>query len=667
MYCCHSCRAIDLRYATITPPMAAEDLAANQFQINAGGQTYILATVDTENAHSWIKKLRDKREQWIHRDAAQGRTDLDRHAKKGKLQPLHERPGVVLPSEESTKEDKREPSTVRKIVSRQMNRDCRRSLPLEELPAFPDRVARSSTVSAATQSAYDQPAEPDEGSSEGPELLQVRHEYYVSQEEVTRLQKELVQLREEMEKKDEKIVQLNHEIDALGECVVKSKSASHPDDRELEIESLRDIIEQYKRSIRSLVDEIELKTLHETEYDRRVSTEKHKVQELERELNIFKAKFVTLLSDKFKVIVPDPAGAEEEGQDAEHEVYKEELLQLLQRESEGNDVFHYKSSFKDEYGDQHDWHSDTTVQHYLCRQLYLHYTQHETESLLQEWMDFLKNVKGKPHYDLLPSSDSVKKRELRNLLRKGVPIQYRTRVWSSLVYRLMGRVKEVKDSTAGTDNSYYASLLNSKNESSAAKQILLDLHRTLPSNSHFRSKGQGAQKLKNVLTAYSHHNRNVGYCQGMNLIAAIALLFLDEETTFWYLQAVIEKLLPAGYFTPGLLGAQADQAVMREILLQKLPRLSSHLDLHAIDVTLVTFNWFLTLFIDAMPTESVLRILDCFLFEGSKVLFRVALGVLKVNRRRLLSITDPVGLFQALKEIAKHSFDIDHLLKVGYM
>ena len=80
-------------------------------------------------------------------------------------------------------------------------------------------------------------------SSEGPELLQViklllalahlpsptctftspqvRHEYYVSQEEVTRLQKELVQLREEMEKKDEKIVQLNHEIDALGECVVK--------------------------------------------------------------------------------------------------------------------------------------------------------------------------------------------------------------------------------------------------------------------------------------------------------------------------------------------------------------------------------------------------------------------------------------------------------------
>jgi len=62
--------------------------------------------------------------------------------------------------------------------------------------------------------------------------------------------------------------------------------------------------------------------------------------------------------------------------------------------------------------------------------------------------------------------------------------------------------------------------------------------------------------------------------------------------------------------------------------------------------------------------QSVLRILDCFLLEGSKVLYRVALGLLKVNARRMLSITDPVGLFQMLKEIAKHSFDIDHLLKV---
>ena len=65
--------------------------------------------------------------------------------------------------------------------------------------------------------------------------------------------------------------------------------------------------------------------------------------------------------------------------------------------------------------------------------------------------------------------------------------------------------------------------------------------------------------------------------------------------------------------------------------------------------------------------QSALRILDCFLLEGTKVLFRIGLGVLKVNARHLLSITDPVALFQTLKEIAKHTFNIDQLLQVSAM
>lgn len=75
------------------------------------------------------------------------------------------------------------------------------------------------------------------------------------------------------------------------------------------------------------------------------------------------------------IFCPDPAGAVEGEMDPEEEQYTEELLKLLKMESEDNDLFSsYKSTFKDQYGDQHDWQSGTTVQHYLCRQLYLHYT-----------------------------------------------------------------------------------------------------------------------------------------------------------------------------------------------------------------------------------------------------------------------------------------------------
>ena len=127
---------------------------------------------------------------------------------------------------------------------------------------------------------------------------------------------------------------------------------------------------------------------------------------------------------------------------------------------------------------------------------------------------------------------------------------------------------------------------------------------------------------------------------------------------------------------------------------EKLPRLNVHLKEHFIDVTLVTFNWFLTLFVDALPTDvsllilqdlllllrtsymynyilayllglqSILRILDCFLMEGHKLLFRVSLGILKLNEGVILSKTDPVTLFQFLKEIARHCFDIDAVFHV---
>ena len=39
----------------------------------------------------------------------------------------------------------------------------------------------------------------------------------------------------------------------------------------------------------------------------------------------------------------------------------------------------------------------------------------------------------------------------------------------------------------------------------------------------------------------------------MNFFAALGLLYLDEEATFWYMVAIIEKILPDGYFSTGLL------------------------------------------------------------------------------------------------------------------
>ena len=67
----------------------------------------------------------------------------------------------------------------------------------------------------------------------------------------------------------------------------------------------------------------------------------------------------------------------------------------------------------------------------------------------------------------------------------------------------------------------------------------------------------------------------------------------------------------------------------------------------------------------SLCAQSALRILDCFLLEGHKILFRVALAVLKVNEAHILSMSDPVALFQYLKQVARHAFDVEQLFHVS--
>ena len=69
----------------------------------------------------------------------------------------------------------------------------------------------------------------------------------------------------------------------------------------------------------------------------------------------------------------------------------------------------------------------------------------------------------------------------------------------------------------------------------------------------------GISKLRRVLLAYSLHNPDVEYCQGFNRIAAIALLFLDEEDAFWCLLYIVEVLMPHSYYTKQMTGALVDQ------------------------------------------------------------------------------------------------------------
>ena len=56
-----------------------------------------------------------------------------------------------------------------------------------------------------------------------------------------------------------------------------------------------------------------------------------------------------------------------------------------------------------------------------------------------------------------------------------------------------------------------------------------------------KKDGIGQQRLRRVLNAYSIHQPQVGYVQGMNFIAGYMLMHACEEDVFWILDALMKK------------------------------------------------------------------------------------------------------------------------------
>jgi hypothetical protein len=66
------------------------------------------------------------------------------------------------------------------------------------------------------------------------------------------------------------------------------------------------------------------------------------------------------------------------------------------------------------------------------------------------------------------------------------------------------------------------------------------------------SLGEGIDKLRRVLFAYSLHDPDLGYCQSMNFVVATLLLFVEEEEAFYLLESII-KVIPE-YYVKEMLG-----------------------------------------------------------------------------------------------------------------
>ncbi|CAI5735868.1 unnamed protein product [Peronospora destructor] len=239
-------------------------------------------------------------------------------------------------------------------------------------------------------------------------------------------------------------------------------------------------------------------------------------------------------------------------------------------------------------------------------------------------------------------------RQLDTMLKAGVPPQLRGQVWW-----MCSGAAELRHEAPET----YPTLLHRLHTLSKCVEMEIekDLPRTFPlalrnsvRQSQELTEGDNFGELRRVLQAYSLRNPAVGYCQSMNFLAAVLLQNMGEEEAFWVLAAIVEELTPQ-YHTQTMTGSRADQRVFSDLVTQKLPMLASHLHTLGVDFEPFTLKWFLCLFLNTLPFEPVMRIWDVFFCEGSHVLLRVGLVLLKLNQPRIMACDDALDVYEMFK------------------
>ncbi|KAM9447343.1 growth hormone-regulated TBC protein 1-A-like isoform 1-T2 [Salvelinus alpinus] len=244
--------------------------------------------------------------------------------------------------------------------------------------------------------------------------------------------------------------------------------------------------------------------------------------------------------------------------------------------------------------------------------------------------------------------------KVKRYVRKGVPNEHRAQIWMAA-----SGAQEHLEKNPG----YYHSLLGTEQQHDAKLEetVRIDMHRTFPENVQFRKSSEPClqKALYNVLLAYGHHNQVVGYCQGMNFIAGYLIIITkDEEKSFWLMDALLGRILP-DYYSPAMLGLKTDQEVLGELVRVKAPAVWQAMVQHNVMWTLVVSQWFICLYIDVLPVETVLRIWDCLFYEGSKILFRVALTLIRHHQAEILQARSMVEVCERFKLITQGAFTYD--------
>lgn len=126
------------------------------------------------------------------------------------------------------------------------------------------------------------------------------------------------------------------------------------------------------------------------------------------------------------------------------------------------------------------------------------------------------------------------------------------------------------------------------------------------------------------------------------------------------------------YFTPGMEIIQRDSAMLNALLKKTSPSVYRHMQKHKVEPLLYMTDWFLCAMTRTLPWDTLLRVWDCFLCEGIKIIFKVALVILGASlgppkiRKSCNGLCETLEVLRAPpSNIIEEDFIMHHILRLN--